>query len=130
PIESFEEMRGDEVAAGGGVAGAVARLAAVRQYQELFRRAFGETNAVTALNMSRAIAAFERTLVTPDSRFDRYMRGDKSALNDQEKRGLIVFFGKGSCSECHQGANFTDNKYHNLGANRVPGNPDDVGRYA
>ena len=119
PIESFEEMRGDEVAAGGGVAGAVARLAAVRQYQELFQRAFGETNAVTALNMSRAIAAFERTLVTPDSRFDRYLRGDKSALNATEVFGMQAFDTQG-CTQCHKGPMLSDYQVHVLG---VPDNP-------
>lgn len=106
----------------------VDRLNAVPEYRRDFQNVFNSAPSLD--NVARAVAAFERTLVTPDSRFDRYMLGNKSALTDQEKRGLIVFFGKGSCSECHQGANFTDNKYHNLGAKPVPGNPDDVGRYA
>jgi len=104
------------------------RLNAVPEYRRDFQNVFNSAPSLD--NVARAVAAFERTLTTPDSRFDRYMHGDKSALTDQEKRGLIVFFGRGSCSECHQGANFSDNKYHNLGAKPVPGNPDDVGRYA
>ncbi|HET9184114.1 MAG TPA: cytochrome c peroxidase [Candidatus Angelobacter sp.] len=106
----------------------VDRLNAVPEYRRDFQKAFGSAPSLD--NVAAAIATFERTLVTPDSPFDRYARGDKSALTDQQKRGLIVFFGKGSCSECHSGANFTDNKYHNLGANPVPGNPEDLGRFA
>jgi cytochrome c peroxidase len=66
--------------------------------------------------------------VTPDSRFDRYLGGDKSALTEPEKRGLILFIGKASCSECHNGRNLADNKFHVLG--RAPNEADDVGRYA
>lgn len=106
----------------------VDRLNAVPEYRRDFQMVFG--TGPTLDNVAHAIAAFERTLVTPDSRFDRYARGEKTALTDQEKRGLVVFFGKGSCSECHKGPNFTDNKYHNLGANPVPGNPEDLGRFA
>ena len=106
----------------------VDRLNAVPQYRQDFQTVFGEGPSLD--NVAHAIASFERTLVTPGSRFDRYALGDKSALTDQEKRGLIVFFGKGSCSECHKGVNFTDNLYHNLGAKPVPGNPEDLGRFA
>jgi cytochrome c peroxidase len=119
PIESLEEMRGDQVAAGGGVAAAVARVAAVRQYQQLFQRAFGGPDAVTAINLSRAIAAFERTLVTTDSRFDRYLRGDKSALTPGEIFGMQAFDKQG-CTLCHNGPMLSDYQLHVLG---VPDNP-------
>lgn len=105
----------------------VARLNAVPGYRKDFKAVFGGPPSLD--NVASAIASFERTLVTPGSRFDRYVLGDKSALTVPEKRGLIVFFGRGACSECHNGANFTDNKYHNLGARPVPGNPEDLGRY-
>jgi cytochrome c peroxidase len=119
PIESLEEMRGDQVAAGTGVAAAVARVAAVRQYQELFQRAFGAPDAVTALNLSRAIAAFERSLVTTDSRFDRYLRGDKTALTASEVFGMEAFDKQG-CTLCHNGPMLSDYQVHVLG---VPDNP-------
>jgi cytochrome c peroxidase len=119
PIESLEEMRGDQVAAGGGVAAAVARVAAVRQYRDLFQRAFGESDAVNALNLSRAIAAFERSLVTSDSPFDRYLRGDKSALNATEIYGMEAFDKQG-CTLCHKGPMLSDYQVHVLG---VPDNP-------
>ena len=118
PIESFEEMRGSTIADGNGVAGAVARIAAVPQYQELFQRAFGTADAVNAINMSRAIAAFERSLVTGDSRFDRYLRGDKSALNAMELFGMEAFDSQG-CTLCHKGPMLSDYQVHVLG---VPDN--------
>jgi cytochrome c peroxidase len=119
PIESLEEMRGDQVPAAGGVAGAVARIAAVPEYQELFRRAFGDRDPVTAVNLSRAIAAFERTLITTDARFDRYLRGDTSALNAVEIFGMEAFDRQG-CTGCHRGPMLSDYQVHVLG---VPDNP-------
>jgi cytochrome c peroxidase len=101
------------------VAAAVARVAAVRQYEELFQRAFGEPDAVTALNLSRAIAAFERSLVTTDTRFDRYLRGDKSALTASEIFGMDAFDKQG-CTQCHNGPMLSDYQVHVLG---VPDNP-------
>jgi cytochrome c peroxidase len=104
----------------------IARLNLASVYRERFRTAFGE--APSLKNISRAIASFERTLVTPDSRFDRYLKGDKSALTEQEKHGLILFIGKASCSACHNGNNLADNRFHVLGA--TPNQKEDVGRYA
>jgi cytochrome c peroxidase len=105
----------------------VARLNAVPEYRRDFQTVFNSGPSLD--NVARAVAAFERTLVTPNARFDQYMSGNKKALTEQEKRGLVVFFGRGACSECHKGANFTDNLYHNLGTTVVKGNPDDPGRF-
>jgi cytochrome c peroxidase len=105
----------------------ITRLNAIPEYRRDFQTVFGAGPSLD--NVARAVAAFERTLITPNARFDQYMTGNKKALTDQEKRGLIVFFGRGACSECHKGANFTDNLYHNLGAVPVKGNPDDQGRF-
>jgi len=104
----------------------VSRLSRSTEYQQRFLAAF--SSAPSLNNVAKAIAAFERTLVTPDSRFDAYLRGDKSALNEQAKRGLIMFIGKASCSECHNGMNLTDDKFHVLGG--APGAKEDPGRYA
>lgn len=125
PIESLEEMRGGEIATGGGVAGAVARVAAIAEYQELFRRAFGAADAVNVVNLSRAIAAFERSLITTDSRFDRYLRGDKTALNAVESFGMDAFDAQG-CTLCHRGPMLSDYQVHVLGVpdNRALNGPD------
>lgn len=114
PIESLEEMRGGGSAEGGGVAGALARVGRVREYRSLFERAFGAGDAISAINLSRAIAAFERTLVTPDTPFDRYMRGDRSAMSETERRGMGAFERHG-CTLCHNGPMFSDYELHVLG---------------
>jgi cytochrome c peroxidase len=119
PIKSLEEMRGGRVETEGAVEAAVARVAHVRQYQELFQRAFGGTDAVTAVNLSRAIAAFERSLVTADTRFDRYMRGDHSAMTALEVRGMTAFDDHG-CTQCHKGPMLSDYTVHVLGVSDNP----------
>lgn len=84
-------------------------LEAVRRspkYREQFVRAFGARDAVTLDNIAKAIAGFVRTLVTPDSAFDRYVKGDKQALNEQAVRGMEEFKSAG-CVACHFGDNFS-----------------------
>lgn len=117
PILSREEMNmvnGQQL---------IRRLNEVPEYKDRFQKAFGR--GPTLRGVARAISAFERTLITPDSPFDRYLNGDKNALSLQEKKGLILFISKASCSQCHNGPNLTDNKFYNLGAYQA----DDLGRY-
>lgn len=72
-------------------------------YEPLFEAAFpGEEDALTFDNIAKAIAAFERTLITPGSPFDRYLSGDTTALTAQQKAGLSLFQGAG-CIGCHNG---------------------------
>jgi len=113
PIASLEEMRGDEGAGGDGVAAAVSRVSRVREYRTLFQHAFGR-DAITARNLARAIAAYERSLVVTDTPFDRYMRGDRSAMSDVERRGMEAFESHG-CTLCHSGPMLSDYKLHVLG---------------
>jgi cytochrome c peroxidase len=86
-----------------------------------FKEAFGKTGtAITMDEVSKAIASFERTLVSGNSPFDRwYFRGEKTALSPKEKRGFQVFLREGRCVSCHTVgqtyALFTDNKFHNIG---------------
>ncbi|MBL9121614.1 MAG: cytochrome-c peroxidase [Phycisphaerae bacterium] len=104
----------------------IERLSASKDYRDRFQKVFG--SAPTLADVGKAIAAFERTVISTDSRFDAYCKGDKKALTDSEKRGLILFFGKASCTQCHSGPNFSDNKYHNLGGHgSTP--TEDLGRY-
>jgi cytochrome c peroxidase len=103
-------------------------VADIPGYVEAFKRVFG-TGPLTVQQVADAIAAFERTVVTTDSKFDRYARGDHAALTKLEKQGLEVFNGKGHCTACHWGPNFTDGRFHNLGVPaKDPKNPD-LGRY-
>lgn len=104
------------------------RVAAVPEYRDLFAKVYGREPSLKLVGV--AIAAFEATLTTPDSPFDRYARGDKRALTLQEKRGLALLVGKASCTQCHRGMNFSDDRYYSLGA--MPGSetrPQDPGRY-
>jgi cytochrome c peroxidase len=97
-------------------------------YVEEFKSVFGPVPLTVDL-VAQAIASFERTVVTTDSPFDRYVKGDEAALTEQEKMGLEIFNGKGHCSACHWGPNFTDGRFHNLGVKpQDPAKPD-LGRY-
>jgi cytochrome c peroxidase len=88
-------------------------------YRPLFRQAFPqEANPYTILNVTRALAAFERTITSSSSPYDRFHRdGDDQAISESAKRGEILFFldGGPSCFRCHSGPNFSDSKYHNNG---------------
>jgi cytochrome c peroxidase len=114
PIKAFEEMRGHGYSEEDVLEVVVARLVAIPEYQLLFKSAFNENDAINATNLGKAIAAFERTLVTNNSRFDQYMRGDKDAISLSEKEGFELFKNAG-CANCHNGAMFSDYKAHVLG---------------
>jgi cytochrome c peroxidase len=119
PIKALEEMRGDTYSAEGALDAVVARLNAIPDYRARFSRAFGGAEAVTAINLGRAIAAFERSLVAVNSPFDRYMRGDTAAMTPLQVQGMERFTRSG-CANCHSGPMFTDFKPHVIG---VPDNP-------
>ncbi|HWQ94613.1 MAG TPA: cytochrome c peroxidase [Gammaproteobacteria bacterium] len=76
------------------------------RYRKQFIKAFGTRDAVTLDNIAKAVAGFVRTLVTPDSAFDRYVKGDKQALSEQAVRGMEEFKSAG-CVACHFGDNFS-----------------------
>lgn len=103
----------------------IATLKSIPQYVEMFRKAFpGERDPVTFDNMARAIAAFERKLMTP-SRWDRFLQGDKSALTDAEKAGFLKFADTG-CATCHMGACAGGTMFQKLGvAKPYPGLKDE-----
>jgi cytochrome c peroxidase len=97
-------------------------------YQDQFELVYG-TAPITVDQVADAIAAFERTVVTTDSPFDRFVNGDVEALTSLERAGLEIFNGKGHCTACHWGAHFSDGRFHNLGvAQANPAKPD-YGRY-
>lgn len=83
----------------------VARLKAIPGYREAFTAAFGGEDAISADNATKAIAAYERTLITPNSGYDKYVGGDKSALTEQQVRGMQTFAEAG-CVTCHSGPAF------------------------
>ena len=114
PVATLEEMRGHQYAEGVALDSVVARLRRIPAYVGLFGAAFAETAPVTAANVGKAIACFERTLVATDSRFDQYMRGNQAAMSTQEVQGLNAFVTSG-CAKCHSGPMLSDYQLHILG---------------
>jgi cytochrome c peroxidase len=90
------------------------RLNAVPGYRELFRRAYG-ADRITAATVAKAIAAYERTVVSAPAPFDRWVAGDDRAISEEAKRGFLLFNGKASCATCHSGWRFTDDSFHDIG---------------
>jgi cytochrome c peroxidase len=126
PIQASVEMNSDPERV-------VATLLAMPEYVARFEAAFpGESDPVTFDNMARAIEAFEATLITPDGRFDRFLRGERSALTEAEQDGLQLYVTKG-CAACHNGVNLGGQTYHPFGVVERPGAdilpPGDRGRY-
>jgi cytochrome c peroxidase len=150
PVTDREEMAGD--AYGRGVLGQSLSIDAVRDsvtrrirnipaYVELFKEAYPvEITGAENINLNhigKAIAAYERELNTPDSRYDRFVSGDAGALSAREKQGFELFFGKALCGDCHVGPMLSDFGFHVQGAGDAyePGFPGkdgqgrDLGRY-
>ncbi len=100
---------------------AVATLQSMPGYVEAFEAAFpGESDPVTFENMAFAIEAFEATLVTPWSDFDRFLSGEAGALDSEEREGLSLFLSKG-CANCHNGVNVGGTGYFSFGVAEKPG---------
>lgn len=105
----------------------VERISAIDEYQQAFKVAFNADNAITYDNLAHAIAAFERTLITKD-RFDLYLKGDATALNQQEKDGLQAFISTG-CIACHSGPTLGGSMYQKMGLIKPYANQVDQGRF-
>jgi cytochrome c peroxidase len=80
--------------------------------------------------ISRALASYVRSILSGNSRFDRFVNGDRRALSPEQQEGLRVFRGKGNCTSCHVGPNFTDERFHNTGIAWRDGVFQDEGRFA
>jgi cytochrome c peroxidase len=109
----------------------VDRFRKIDGYKEQFKKVFGTD--VTLDGMAKAIASFERTVLSGNSAYDKYVKGDNKALNESQKRGMVLFGldlndddeykdsmkgvvkRKAACTACHAGSNFTDEQFHNLG---------------
>ena len=94
------------------------RLSAIPEYRQQFSAVFGK-ESLTLDSIAKAIAAYERTLLSANSPFDRFITGNSFAITDAQKRGWELFKGKAKCSECHAYSQnspfFTDFKFHNTG---------------
>ncbi|STZ77017.1 cytochrome-c peroxidase [Bergeriella denitrificans] len=95
-----------------------AKIQNIPEYQALFKTAFPEDGAVSFKNITTAIAAFERTLLTP-TKWDDYLKGNASALNAQERKGLRAFMDNG-CISCHSGMNLGGNSFQKFGLVQGP----------
>jgi cytochrome c peroxidase len=109
----------------------VERLKGNSSYVADFQAAFPPDGAITAENVGRAIASFERTILSGNSPFDRFQAGDRTAMSESAQRGYAIFKDekKGNCETCHASFNFTDENYNNLGVGMAAKKPDQ-GRYA
>ena len=119
PIKAFEEMRGHSYAEKDALEKVLNRLKQINEYQLLFSNAFGTNNAITKENLAKAIATFERTIISNHSRFDEYMRSNQTiiprkTLSQSEVDGMNLFL-KSGCSKCHNGPMFSDYKIHTIG---------------
>lgn len=99
---------------------AVTTLAGIEEYRQAFLKAFGRP--VNSVDLVRALAAYERTLVSFNSPFDHFIAGNRNAISDSAKRGWELFNTKGRCNKCHAATdtqrdptNFMDNDFHNIG---------------
>lgn len=105
----------------------VARVSTIPEYQKAFRRVFGRAG-ITIETISKAIAAYERTQLSGNSQFDRFIGGDQAAITEAQKRGWKLFSGKAKCIECHSFTAalpfFTDFKFHNTGIGLAASNYD------
>jgi cytochrome c peroxidase len=100
----------------------IVRLKNDKQSLKLFKQAYGDKK-IAAKQITKAMVAFEKSLVTCNSSFDQFIKGDEDAITEEAKKGFEIFKNKGNCVACHKGANFTDNDFHNTGVIT-----DDLGR--
>ena len=117
----------------------IAKMKTISGYRTLFGEVFH--SEITEQNIGKAIASFQRTLISGNSPADRFdFGGEEQALSDSAKRGLELFRGKARCTRCHSGFNFSDEKFHNLGIGwdtntvdlgryMVTKNPEDIGAF-
>ena len=92
----------------------IPKLKGIGEYVTLFEKAYpGE--GITEDTLARAIASFERTVVSTEAPFDKFIKGDKLAISTVAQEGFELFKAKGHCTDCHDGFNFSDGSFHNLG---------------
>jgi cytochrome c peroxidase len=106
----------------------IRELKALPGYVSRFDKVFGK-NALTIDNIAKAIATFERSVISKNAPYDKYWAGDKSAMSASAVNGMNVFFGKAKCAICHNGPVFTDSGFHNIGVKPAGLLKVDLGRY-
>ena len=123
PLQHADEMAMD-------VPALAAKLAGLDGYGKQFDAAFGQAGGVTLARILTALADYQRTLLPPATRFDAFLDGERTALNQRELLGLHLFRTKARCMSCHSGALLTDQQFHNLGLSFYGRKKhEDLGRY-
>lgn len=107
PLTSPDEMNQD-------LADLADELSAIATYVTLFENAY-PARGISGDTIAKALASFERSIISTDSPFDIWLQGDATALSTAQQRGFQLFIGKARCEICHNGFNFTDNGFHNIG---------------
>ncbi|MFT3980340.1 MAG: cytochrome c peroxidase [Ferruginibacter sp.] len=107
---------------------AIEKIRNIEGYQPLFDSAFGN-HTVTPEQLTKALAVFQRTIVSRKADFDDFLGGKKTAMSDAAIRGLHLFRTKARCMNCHNGALFTDDQFHNIGLTYYQREYEDLGRY-
>jgi cytochrome c peroxidase len=107
PIQSQAEMNMT-------IEALLTRLALLPEYNLLFDAAF-PNEGLSVDTLANALATYERTIVSREAPFDLWIDGDKRAISESAKRGFVVFNTKGHCSSCHEGWNFTNDGFHDIG---------------
>ena len=108
PIRSEVEMRSSDFLEEEIIPEIISRLLLIPEYQELFSAAFEDADPISEVNIARALATYQRTLITQPTRFDAFLAGDETALTPQEITGLNKFI-NGGCTDCHSGPMLADN---------------------
>ena len=121
PISDSKEMNTENNVA-------VERISEVEGYKPLFENAFGD-GEVNLDRILKAIATYERTIVSRNSKFDRFIKGKKDLFSDEEVLGLHLFRTKARCINCHNTPYFSDNQFHNDGQALFGAKDEDFGRY-
>jgi cytochrome c peroxidase len=135
--QAMAAWTGGNMAAKDHEAEIVGKINALEGYHSQFHKVFG--GDATAENIMQAIAAFERTIISGDTAWDRFRAGNESAMSDSAKRGWEVFQ-QAKCNNCHDGVLFTDQQYHNVGIGmdlkepdagrgKISGKPEETGAF-
>lgn len=124
PSTSREEMKGDRLSPNNVIYFLCRDIEKTPEYMTLFKEAFPEEVEddeidVTSDMLGKALAAFQRELVTRNTAYDRFVGGEADALTDQQKKGLDLFFTKAKCGNCHNGPNFSDYEFSVSGVPQI-----------
>ena len=108
----------------------IPKLNKINGYTKLFKKAYPKSNGkITKEYLAKAIASFERTVVSTIAPFDKYAMGNKKAISQDAVNGFEIFTNKAHCVDCHDSFNFTDGSFHNIGLNDGQLQGKELGRY-